>query len=103
VGRIRLRAKGSSGGHNGLKDIISHLKTDSFPRLRIGIGDGGAVDAADYVLSRFSAEERETMNAAIQTAVDAILCWLHEGITSVMTQYNAKPDTGSEDQSNSVK
>lgn len=103
VGRIRLRAKGSSGGHNGLKDIVSHLKTDCFPRLRIGIGGSGTLDAADYVLSRFSAEERETMNSAIQTAAEAIFCWLHEGIDTAMTRYNVKNAPGNQDKEDSLK
>lgn len=95
VGQIRLRAKGSAGGHNGLKDIISHLGSDCFPRLRIGIGDSGSLDAADYVLSRFSAEERAAIDKMVQTAVEAILCWLHDGIDIAMTRYNVRSD-GSE-------
>ena len=90
VGRIRLRAKGSAGGHNGLKDIIARLGSDDFPRLRVGIGDSGRMDAAAYVLSRFSADEREVVDQTIRTAVDAIGCWLRDGIDIAMTRYNAK-------------
>jgi PTH1 family peptidyl-tRNA hydrolase len=90
VGRIRLRAKGSAGGHNGLKDIIARLGSDEFPRLRVGIGDSGRMDAAAYVLSRFSAEEREVIDKAVQTSVDAICCWLRDGVDLAMTRYNAK-------------
>ena len=90
VGRIRLRAKGSAGGHNGLKDIIVRLGSDDFPRLRVGIGDSGQMDAAAYVLSRFSADEREVVDQMIRTAVDAIGCWLRDGIDIAMTRYNAK-------------
>ena len=90
VGRIRLRAKGSAGGHNGLKDIIARLGSDDFPRLRVGIGDSGRMDAAAYVLSRFSAEEREVIDRAVRTAVDAICCWLCDGVDIAMTRYNAK-------------
>jgi PTH1 family peptidyl-tRNA hydrolase len=90
VGRLRMRAKGSAGGHNGLKDIIARLGSDDFARLRVGIGDSGRMDAADYVLSRFSAEERDGIDAAVQTAVDAICCWLADGIDTAMTRYNAK-------------
>lgn len=90
VGRIRLRAKGSAGGHNGLKDIIARLGSDAFPRLRVGIGDSGRVDAADYVLSRFSAEERQAIDKTVQMAVEAIFCWLDSGIDIAMTRYNAK-------------
>ena len=90
VGRLRIRAKGSAGGHNGLKDIIARLGSDDFARLRVGIGDSGRMDAADYVLSRFSAEERAIVDNAVQTAVDAICCWLRDGVDVAMTRYNAK-------------
>jgi PTH1 family peptidyl-tRNA hydrolase len=90
VGRIRLRAKGSAGGHNGLKDIIARLGSDDFGRLRVGIGDSGRMDAAAYVLSRFSAEERDVIDRVVQTAVDAICCWLRDGADIAMTRYNAK-------------
>ena len=90
VGRIRLRAKGSAGGHNGLKDIINRLGSDNFSRLRVGIGDSGRMDGADYVLSRFSAEERAIIDQTVRTAVEAILCWLCDGIDMAMTRYNAK-------------
>lgn len=90
VGRIRLRAKGSAGGHNGLKDIIARLGSDDFPRLRVGIGDSGRIDAAAYVLSRFSENERTVIDGAIRTAVDAICCWLRDGIGMAMTRYNVK-------------
>ncbi|MDH4202915.1 MAG: aminoacyl-tRNA hydrolase [Phycisphaerae bacterium] len=92
VGRIRLRAKGSSGGHKGLKDIMTRLASDNFPRLRVGIGDSGRMDSADYVLSRFSADERAAIDKAVQTAVEAILCWLRDGIDMAMTRYNTKND-----------
>ena len=92
VGRLRIRAKGSAGGHNGLKDIIARFGSDDFARLRVGIGDSGRMDAADYVLSRFSAEERAIVDNAVQTAVDAICCWLRDGVDIAMTRYNAKND-----------
>lgn len=94
VGRLRLRAKGSAGGHNGLKDAIAHLKSDAFPRLRVGIGDSGPMDAADYVLSRFSQAERQAIDAAVETAVEAILCWLRDGVDLAMTRYNAAANSG---------
>jgi len=92
VGRLRLRAKGSAGGHNGLKDIISRLGSDNFPRLRVGIGESDRMDAADYVLSRFSADERQIIDKTVQTAVEAICCWLRDGIDMAMTRYNTKND-----------
>ena len=90
VGRLRIRAKGSAGGHNGLKDIIARFGSDDFARLRVGIGDSGRMDAADYVLSRFSAEERAIVENAVQTSVDAICCWLRDGVDIAMTRYNAE-------------
>ena len=90
TGRLRLRAKGSAGGHNGLKDIIARLRSDAFARLRLGIGASGRMDAADYVLARFTSEEQETIRAAVQKAADAVECWLRDGIDKAMTQYNVK-------------
>lgn len=92
VGRLRLRAKGSAGGHNGLKDIIARLGSDDFARLRIGIGDRGRMDAAAFVLSRFSADEREVIDRAVRLAADAIDCWVRDGVDLAMTRYNAKSD-----------
>lgn len=94
VGRIRLRAKGSAGGHNGLKDVIARLGTDQFPRLRVGIGSDSRMDSADYVLSRFSADEQSVIDQAVRTAVQAVLCWVGEGIEAAMNRYNAKADSG---------
>lgn len=91
VGQLRLRAQGSAGGHNGLKDIIAAMGTDQFPRLRVGIGSSGQRDAADYVLSRFNGDERRTIEQAVATAVQAIRCWLTDGIDTAMTRYNVKP------------
>ena len=96
VGRLRLRAKGSAGGHNGLKDIIARLGSDDFPRLRVGIGNSGRMDAAAFVLSRFSADEQATIDRAIQTAIDAICCWLCDGVDLAMTRYNAKTGSAEE-------
>jgi peptidyl-tRNA hydrolase, PTH1 family len=89
-GRIRLRARGSSGGHNGLADIIEKLGTDGFARLRIGIGAPAAQVARDYVLSRPPAEERARLDEAIGRAVEAALCWLEEDLETAMNRYNVK-------------
>jgi len=99
-GRIRLRAQGSSGGHNGLADIIEKLGTDGFARLRIGIGAATQV-ARDYVLSRPPAEERGRLDEAIDRAVEAVLCWLDQGIETAMNRYNvkAKDETQTENES----
>lgn len=93
VGQLRLRPKGSAGGHNGLKDIITAMGTDQFPRLRVGIGPSGQRDAADYVLSRFSSEERRVIEQAVATAVQAVLCWAADGIETAMTRYNVRAAT----------
>lgn len=92
VGQLRLRAKGTAGGHNGLKDIIARLGTDTFGRLRIGIGDAGQRDAADYVLSRFDADEKAAIQKAVALSAEALLCWAQYGIDKAMNSYNARSD-----------
>ena len=89
-GVVRVRPKGSSGGHNGMKSIIAALGTEAFPRVRLGIGqppDG--VDLADYVLSAPSGAERELLLDAVQRAADACEAWLTEPIEQVMAHFNA--------------
>jgi len=89
IWKIRVRAKGSSGGHKGLEDIIRHLGTEDFPRLRIGIGSPPpGMDAADYVLKRFSEEERDVMRRATARACDAVAVWIEQGIDVCMNRYN---------------
>ena len=90
-GRIRLRAKGSSGGHNGLADIIEKLGTDEFVRCRVGIGrtdDDVFQNHVDYVLDEPSQSQKPLLANAIQRARDAILCWLKYDIETVMNKYN---------------
>jgi len=92
LGRLRARAGGSSGGHNGLKSIAQHLGTDRFPRLRIGIGRGdGRRDLADHVLSRFEPAEQAEVDAAIARAADAVEVFAADGIAAVMNRFNADP------------
>ena len=89
VGTIRLRPKGSAGGHNGIKDIIQRLGTDRFPRLRIGIGsDFYEGDQVNYVLSRFSEDEIQTMKETLDRACDAALAFVQHGIDTAMNEYN---------------
>jgi PTH1 family peptidyl-tRNA hydrolase len=90
VGKLRLRAKGSAGGHNGLKDIIAQLGTERFPRVRIGVGakPHPDYDLANWVLGRFSPEDSKKMDEAASTACDAIACILTEGMDKAMTKYN---------------
>ena len=73
VGQLRIRKKGSAGGHNGIKNIIAHLGTQEFPRIKMGVGDKPPrMDLADYVLSRFSKEDREKMEQAFKDAAEAV-------------------------------
>lgn len=87
-GTIRLRARGSAGGHNGLASVIQHLGTSEVPRLRIGIGRPTKGSTVNYVLSRFSATEREALPAIIERAVQAANDWLDEGIEVAMNRHN---------------
>ncbi len=89
LGRIRVRARGSAGGHNGLADIIQAMGTDQVPRLRIGIGRGENVpDAKDYVLSEFQDHEKPAVTEVVRRAADAVEDWVTRGITYVMDHYN---------------
>jgi PTH1 family peptidyl-tRNA hydrolase len=87
LGKLRIRARGSAGGHNGLRDIQNHLGSSEYPRLRIGV-DMPAEDTVEHVLSRFRPSERPVIDEAIQTAAQAVLVWLHHGIDACMNQYN---------------
>jgi PTH1 family peptidyl-tRNA hydrolase len=89
LGKLRFRKSGSSGGQNGLKDIIRRLGSDDIPRLRIGIGSPPASrNAADFVLGRFGKEEVAEIDVAIGRAADAVALWSTGGIAPVMNQYN---------------
>lgn len=90
VGRLRLRAGGSSGGHNGLKDIERQLGTSEYPRLRVGIDPKPPfVPQADYVLQRFAPEQRKTVDEVIARACGAIVTWIDKGVEAAMSQFNA--------------
>jgi len=89
-GKIRLRAGGSSGGHNGLRDIERAIATHEYPRLRVGIDPAPPqMRGKDYVLGRFSPEQRELMGPAVVKTTNAITTWIDKGITQAMTQFNA--------------
>lgn len=93
VGQIRVRKKGSAGGHNGLKNIIAHLGHDSFIRVKMGVGEKpGGWDLADYVLGHFSGEERKVMNEACDRAADAIRTILSDGADVAMNRFNGKKE-----------
>lgn len=88
-GQIRIRKKGSAGGHNGIKNIIAHLGTQEFPRIRIGVGEKPPrMDLADYVLSRFPKEEKEEMEQAFRDGAAAAVSMMNEGIDMAMNRFN---------------
>lgn len=90
LGKLRMRQKGSAGGQKGLDDIIRRLGSDEVARLRIGIGSPGEHrTASDHVLSRFAADEAETVKEALARAVEAILVWTTEGAEACMNRFNA--------------
>jgi PTH1 family peptidyl-tRNA hydrolase len=89
IGRLRLRAGGSSGGHNGLKSVRQATGTDDFPRLRIGVGRPPAgSDPIHHVLGRFRPEERELIESAVNRAADAVEAIQREGLKKAMETYN---------------
>lgn len=94
VGRMRIRPGGSDGGQKGLKDIAAHLGTDQFPRLRIGIGEQGDQDAADYVLSRFRSPERAVVDDTLILATQAVAVWVTQGIDQAMNRFNGSTKNG---------
>ena len=90
-GQIRIRAKGSAGGHNGIKNIIAHLGTSVFPRIKVGVGEKPPkYDLADFVLGHFSKEEQEKMDDGYAHAVSAAEMILSGEINAAMNEYNRK-------------
>jgi PTH1 family peptidyl-tRNA hydrolase len=90
-GKIRIRAAGSSGGHNGLKDIERALATSQYPRLRIGIDPPPPrVPQKDYVLGKFTPDQRKAIDPALGRAADAVATWIEKGIESAMSLFNAE-------------
>lgn len=91
VGQLRIRKQGSAGGHNGMKSIISHLGTNEFPRIKIGVGDKPrGWDLADYVLSRFQGEEQEKIREALSDTSAACKMITNSAIDAAMNLYNKK-------------
>lgn len=88
VGRIRLRYKGSSGGHNGLKNIALHLNTEDFKRLKIGISNNKLIDTKDYVLGKFSKEEKETINNLKDQINKLLMDFIDTDFEKLMAKYN---------------
>jgi len=91
LGRLRIRGSGSAGNHNGLKSVIAALRTEGFPRLRVGIGPRPpGADMSEFVLSRFTPEERGRMEEAIVQAAGAVLLILREGVGMAMNRVNER-------------
>jgi peptidyl-tRNA hydrolase, PTH1 family len=91
LGKLRFRAKGTHGGHNGLRDIQNHLGTTDYARLRIGVDAPGQDDMVDHVLGRFKAGERKVIDSAVGTAAQGVELWVCEGIQECMNKYNGEP------------
>lgn len=90
-GQLRIRLKGSAGGHNGIKNIIAHLGTQEFPRIKVGVGaKPPRMDLADYVLSRFSPDEQKLMDEAFKEAAEAAVSMMTDGAERAMNHYNTK-------------
>ena len=91
-GRLRVRADGSAGGHNGIKSIIQELGSQDFPRVKIGVGakPHPDYDLADWVLSTFSAQEEKALAPAIEKAADAALCIIEKGLAEASNRYSGK-------------
>ena len=90
VGRIRLKPRGSCGGHHGLESVDQHLGSSEYPRLRIGIGrtETGRREITQHVLGRFDAEERDRMEPVFKRVTEQIECWLIEGVRLAMNRFN---------------
>ena len=89
-GKLRIRRSGSAGGHNGLKDIIAHLGGDGFPRIKVGVGGKPHPDSdmADWVLGKFTGQDKKVMEEAIKRAADAVETLLKSGVDQAMSRYN---------------
>ncbi len=92
LGKLRIRGGGSDGGQKGLRDITANLGSENFARLRIGIGDRGQIDAADFVLSRFRSAERPIIDDALILAAQAVAVWTTQGLAAAMNRFNGPPE-----------
>jgi PTH1 family peptidyl-tRNA hydrolase len=88
LGKLRFRARGTHGGHNGLRDIQNHLGTSEYARLRLGVDAPPEDGAVDHVLGRFRPSERPVIDDAVRLAAQAVEAWLRKGIEACMNQYN---------------
>ena len=90
LGRLRFREKGSAGGHNGIKSIIEHLGTDSFPRLKIGIGESQPGNMTGHVLGKFSPDERPLVENTLATALEAVQLARSQGIAAAANRFHTR-------------
>lgn len=90
TGNIRVRKKGSAGGHNGLKDIIAWTDTNEFARVRVGVGECTDGDMINHVLGRYSTEDRQRVDASLEKAIGAVKYFLDGNLDMAMNKYNAK-------------
>ena len=90
LGKVRVRGSGSAGGHNGLKNIIAHLGTDAFPRVKVGVGapENPEHDVIDWVIGNFSAQEKKTIDDALDKALAAAECIIEKNVTEAQNKYN---------------
>jgi peptidyl-tRNA hydrolase, PTH1 family len=88
LGKLRIRRKGSHGGHNGLRDIQNHLGTQDYARLRIGVDAAGEGELVDHVLGRFRPSERPVIEEAVAVAIEAVSVWAQQGLDACMARYN---------------
>lgn len=87
VGRLRVRNKGSAGGHNGIKNIIFNLGTDIFPRIKVGVGQP-KFDLVSHVLGKFSSKDRDKINKVLEVGVESVECIIGSGVTEAMNKFN---------------
>ena len=90
LGKLRIRASGSAGGHNGIKNIIAHLGTDAFPRIKVGVGapEGADRDLVDWVIGNFTQSQRKVVDEAIDRALDAAECVIAHGVSEAQNRFN---------------
>lgn len=96
TGQLRIRKKGSAGGHNGVKSIIAHLGTTEFPRIKVGVGEPKRGELVDFVLGHFHGEDAAVMKEAVKTAASAVETFLEEGPEAAMNLYNKKKEKKTE-------
>jgi PTH1 family peptidyl-tRNA hydrolase len=97
VGSIRIRASGGAGGHNGLSDIQRHCGGEGYARLRIGVDPPGRIPQVDYVLGKFSPEQWDALQPALERAADATVKWAGEGVLAAMNEFNTRAAAGDAD------